>query len=575
MYVDESTVTSSSGKKHTRYLLRESYREQGKVKKRTLANISNCPLEEIQILKQALGKGKRGKPKKNNNNSNVVLVDLNKIEEQPGKRWGAMLVLNEIAHRLGLHQVLGTARNALLILWLIFARIMEQGSRLKAVRMAQFIAVDEVLGLTNFDEDDLYQAMDWLEENHHHIEDDLMDVGAGNNPDKEYGQLLLYDVTSSYVEGDQNELAEFGYDRDGKKGKKIIVVGLLTDENGEPLCIEAFPGNTQDPASCSERIKAIKQRFGVDKLTLVGDRGMIKSKQIEQIEANDGWNYITAITKPQINKMLKDGIFQMSLFDEVVQEIVVDDVRYVFRRNPVRAQEIRATRESKLSKLRQTMFDRQQYLDDHPRAKESVALRLLTEKANNLKIGKLVSFKSIDRRLTMTGDKTSDEWQEAEKLDGCYVIKTNIVDTKILTAQQVHDRYKDLAFVEQAFRNMKTVILEQRPVYVRKKERTQAHVFITMLAFKIVRYLIQAFKDYHNEVLNLMFDSEKPSKNQVLEFYDILSELDLIENNELIIEGISCKVTKRLRPAAQKILDVLNIKLPVPQIDTIRQGWTL
>jgi len=146
MYVDESTLTSSSGKKHTRYLLRESYREQGKVKKRTLANISNCPLEEIQILKQALGKGKRGKnknKKKNHNNSNVVVVDLNKIEQKTGKRWGAIFVLNEIAQRLGLHQALGTSRNALLILWLIFARIMEQGSRLKAVRMAQFIAVDE------------------------------------------------------------------------------------------------------------------------------------------------------------------------------------------------------------------------------------------------------------------------------------------------------------------------------------------------------------------------------------------------------------------------------------------------
>ena len=568
MYVDESTITTSSGRSHTRYLLRESYREEGKVKKRTLANISKCPVEEIEILKQALSKGKGRKKQKKN--SNIILVDLNKLEERAGKRFGAVFVLNEIAKRLGLHTALGVGYNSLLILWLIFARIIAQGSRLKAVRLAQFVAVDEVLGLTNFDEDDLYEAMDWLDENHYQIEDDLIDLKDNNN-DKEYGHILLYDVTSSYLEGNQNELAEFGYNRDGKKGKKIIVVGLLTDENGEPLCIEAFPGNTQDPATCSDRIDEIKRRFGVEKLTLVGDRGMIKGQQIEEIEANEGWNYITAITKAQINKMLKDGVLQMNLFDEEIHEVVVDNIRYILRRNPIRAQELRTTRESKLAKLRNAMSERQQYLDEHARAKEVVTVRVLTEKANKLKMGHLVNFESHERRLKISFDKNSDEWKEAEKLDGCYVIKTNIVESNILTAKQVHDRYKDLTFVEQAFRKMKTVILEQRPVYVRKEKRTQAHVFITMLAYKIVRYIILAFQGCHDEILKLIFDSKKPSKNQVLEFDDILKELDLIQNNELIIEGITCRVTKKLRPAAQKILDVLKIKLPIQQIDKISQ----
>lgn len=566
MYVDESTVQSSSGNMHTRYLLRESYREDGKVKKRTLANISKCPLEDIVLIKEALSKGRR----KNKNVTSVIEVDVNNIEEKPGKCFGAIYVLNELAKRIGLHQALGASRNALLVLWLIFARIIQQGSRLSAVRLAQVTAVEEVLGLSDFDENELYEAMNWIEDRHHDVENFLMEF-IENKSDKPYEKLFLYDVTSSYLEGDQNELGDYGYNRDGKKGKKQIVVGLLTDQNGEPLCIETFRGNTLDPETCSKRIEELKKRFKVDKLVLVGDRGMIKSKQIQEINANENWHYITAITKAQINKMLKTGALQMGLFDSTIQEIIIDNVRYVLRRNPVRAEEIRATRESKLTKLNKLMTQKQAYLDNHPGAKEEVAVRLLNEKATALQMNKLVSFESKDRKIKMAVDKKGAAWQEAQKLDGCYVIKTDITDSKILTAQQVHDRYKDLAQVEQAFRTMKTVLLEQRPVYVRKEKRTKAHVFITMLAYKLARYMIQPFIGHIKEILTLFFNSSKPSKNQVLELNDILNELNLIQNNELIIDGSTCKVKKRLSPAADKILELLNIELPVPQITKIKQ----
>jgi len=558
MYVDESTIKNPSGKSYTRHLLRTSYRKDGKVLKKTIANISSCSKEEINLLKQVFGK--KNKRKKDPNTS--ITINLQSIKERTGKRFGAVYVLNEIAKRIGFHKALGSTRNAILILWLIFARIIQQGSRLSAVRLAQSVAVDEVLGSNQFNEDDLYKAMDWLEDNHCKIEDALI---KNNKP----SQLLLYDVTSSYLEGQQNDLAAYGYNRDGKKGKKQIVVGLLTDSDGEPLCIETFKGNTQDPQTCSERIIEIKKRFNVDKLTLVGDRGMIKSKQIKEIESNEGWNYITAITKPQINKMLKQGDFQMQLFDEQVQEIIVDDVRYVLRRNPVRVKEIRDNRESKLNKLKAAMLERQQYLNEHPKAKEEVAIRVLNAKVSKLKISKLVKFESSNRTLIIVYDKQSKLWQEEEKLDGCYVIKTSIIDSQILTGQQVHDRYKDLAYVEQAFRTMKTTLLEQRPVYVRKEKRTKAHVFITMLAYKLSRYMIKIIKEHEDELLKLLFATNKAPKNQVLELDDVINELNMIQNNELIIDTFTCQATKELRPVTQKLLDILNIKLPIPQVTNV------
>src|SRR5205807_3961670 len=204
-----------------------------------------------------------------------------------------------------------------------------------------------VLGLDAFDEDALYENLDWLAGAQARIEERLFAQRTKTTP----VSLFLYDVTSSYLEGTQNAFAAFGYNRDGKKGKRQIVIGLLCDQDGHPVSIEVFPGNTQDPHTFAPQLAKVKTRFGVHEITFVGDRGMIKGQQIEDL-AQQGFHYITAITKPQIEKLLRQGTLQMDLFDQELAEVLTDEgIRYVLRRNPVRAQEVRDTRHAKLATL--------------------------------------------------------------------------------------------------------------------------------------------------------------------------------------------------------------------------------
>ena len=296
----------------------------------------------------------------------------------------------------------------------------------------------------------------------------------------------MYDVTSSYVEGTHNALAAFGYNRDGKKGKRQIVIGLLCDEAGHPVSIEVFPGNTQDPQTFAAQINKVKARFGVHEITFVGDRGMIKGQQIEDL-AQQGLHYITAITKPQIEKLLRTGTLQMDLFDQEVAEVLADEgIRYVLRRNPVRAQEVRDTRDAKLATLQARVAKQNQYLTDHPRANAQGALQKLVAKADTLRLTDWVELTLVERALTLTINE--DAQQEAAKLDGCYVLKTDLTPQQA-NKELVHARYKDLASVEQAFRTCKTAHLEVRPIFVRREARTRAHAFVVMLAYQIIQYL--------------------------------------------------------------------------------------
>ena len=479
MYVDTSHIIRG-GKTYTRHLLRESYRANGKVLHHTIANLSHCSAAEIEAIRLAL-------------RHKEDLEHLGTIEDaitlKQGLSFGAVWTGYQVARRLGIDQALGTTRAGKLALWQVIARVIDQGSRLSAVRLALSHAACDVLGVGTFDEEALYENLDWLARAQARIEDRLFAQRQKTQPTS----LFLYDVTSSYVEGSQNALAAFGYNRDGQKGKMQIVIGLLCDEDGQPVSIEVFPGNTQDPHTVAAQVATLKGRFGVQEITFVGDRGMIKSQQIEDL-AQQGFHYITAITKPQIEKLLRTGTFQMELFEQELAEVLADEgVRYVLRRNPMRAQAMRDTRHAKLATLQAHVAKQNHYLTDHPRANAQGALQKLVARAEKLRIADWVELTVAERALTLTIKE--DVQTEAAKLDGCYVLKTDLTPAQA-PKEMVHDRYKDLASVEQAFRSCKTVHLEVRPIFLRLEARTRAHAFVVMLAYQIIRYLASCWSAF-------------------------------------------------------------------------------
>lgn len=475
MYVF-TTTSQQRGKTYQCTMIGQAYREDGKAKRRVIANISHCSPEEIAAIRLAL---------KHRNNLAVLGNVKDELKTQQGVSVGAVWLSHELARRLGIVQALGTSKKAKLCLWQVIARLLGQGSRLSAVRFARTTAACAVVGLDGFTEDHLYDSLDWLDENQKRIENHLWRKGGKG---KGNSQLFLYDVTSSYLEGQCNELGDYGYNRDKKSGKKQIVIGLLTNGEGSPVSVEVFRGNTQDVTTFASQVHKVAERFGIREVVFVGDRGMIKTAQIEQIrQMGEGlFHYITALTKPQIEALIKKGTFQLELFDETVCEIEGDEVRYVLRRNPQRAEEIAATRQSKKSSLQLFVRKRNEYLAEHPRAKVVTAKRKAQAKAERLKIDSWIRTVTEGRSLRLEVDEVA--LAECARLDGCYVIVTDL-HPESATAQTIHDRYKDLAEVEWAFRTMKTVLLEVRPIWVRTEAHTRAHVFVVMLAYTIAREL--------------------------------------------------------------------------------------
>jgi transposase len=388
----------------------------------------------------------------------------------------------ELARQLGIVHALGTTRAGKLALWQVIARVIDQGSRLSAVRLAGMHAVCDVLSLTQFNEDDLYENLDWLCQQQSTIEDRL----ATKRGQRDQPAVFFYDVTSSYVEGDQNELAAFGYNRDGKKGKPQIVIGLLCDVQGKPLSIELFAGNTQDPQTVAAQVRKVADRFGGGAVIFVGDRGMLKSQPVAELKQH-GFDYITAITKPQIGSLLQQGVLDLDGFqDEVIERLTPDGLRYILRRKPIRVQEIQKSREDKAQALEKVVAKQNQYLAEHPRAKVDVALRKLNAQCKQLKIANWASVVAEGRGLSIAIN--AEAKAEAAKLDGCYVLKTEL-DQNQVSKEVIHQRYKDLALVEWAFRSCKTSHLEIRPIYVRLAKRTRAHALVVMLAYHIIMEL--------------------------------------------------------------------------------------
>ena len=531
MYITKVPSTSKTGKAYCSILLRESYREDGKVKNRTIASLTRCNPQEVAAIELAL----------EHKDDLTVLTSLkDSVELQEGPSVGTVWTVYQIARRLGVHKALGTNFDGKLALWQVMARVIEQGSRLSAVRLAKVHAACDILQMQRgFDENDLYDNLKWLSHHQEMIEQRIFHSRCGAKEPK----LFFYDVTSSYLEGENNQLAAYGYNRDKKQGKQQLVIGLLCDESGEPVSIDVFPGNTQDPQTVSSQIRKVTQRFGCHRVTFVGDRGMLKKKQTDALSEVDFY-YITAITKPQIRTLMKAGIIQMEMFGERVYEVQQKGVRYILRRNPHRAKEIATTRLQKHQSIEQLVQQEKVYLKEHPRAQVSKAAERVHAKIQRLRVQSWLSVmpEPESRTLCLVVDEATLE--QSSLLDGCYVIKSDLPQS-IADKQLIHDRYKELSEVERAFRTCKTEHLELRPVYVQTESSTRGHVLVVMLAYLVARELRRGWRAFDVTVL------------------EGLAQLSTLCAMEMKVNGQgTCLRIPTPRQLSQELLKALEIQLP-------------
>jgi transposase len=353
-------------------------------------------------------------------------------------------------------------------------------------------------------------------------------------------QLFLYDVTSTYLEGVDNILAAFGYNRDGKKGKQQLVIGLLAASDGTPVAVRVFEGNTSDTATVASQVRILAEKFGVEEVVLVGDRGMIKKKQIKLLHDAD-FHYITALTKPQIKKFLAKGVFQLGLFDDQLCEVSHESIRYVLRRNPVCQQEIAQSRDDRIKSLYQKATRETNYLTEHPKAKVETALKKLTSQRERYGLADFVEILVTERTFSVVVDEEGKKTTSI--LDGCYVITTDL-SGPAASAEVIHDRYKDLAKVERAFRTWKTGHLELRPVHVRTEESTRGHVFVVMLAYLIERELDALWRN---------FDMTVP---------EAIDQLGSLRGTIVKVNQITCQKVPQPAGDIKKLLDAADIHLP-------------
>jgi transposase len=536
MFIAKVITKGKKGKTYTSILLRESVRVGSKVKSKTLAVLTHLPAHVLEAVYLAIAQ------------PTGSLRDLAKGSDgsltlRTAESFGALWVVDQVARTLGIQKALGVTRQAQLGYWQVLARVLLPGASLLAmVRLAGKCAAAALLGWRRtFNEDDLYANGSWLEGRHDLIERRLWQARLA--PPKD--QLFLYDVTSSYLEGNYNAMAAWGYNRDGKKSKKQIVVGLLTDSNGDPSSIQVYCGNTSDPKTFADQVHKIQNRFGCAGVTMVGDRGMIRSDQ-KAVALKAGFHFVTALTKPQIAKLLDRKVLQLELFEENVAEVLAQDGRrFVLRRNPVRQQDMQEARTRKRQSVEAAIQKANDYLKGHPRAKVETQTRILKAQIKRLKIDSWIKVSVHRRRLRLRVDAQAEK--EDSQLDGCYVVETDLKPLQA-DAQTIHERYKGLAEVERDFRTLKSGHLELRPWYVRGADNTHAHALSSMLALKVRRHLEQAWRSLEMTVEEGLRELEK------------LCVIELIHKDSG--EVVSRHVPEP-SPYQKQLLDALKLPLPV------------
>lgn len=478
-------------------LLREGWREGTKVKKRTLANLSDWEPHRVQALAAAL-KGQS------------VVGDLeNAFEIVRSRPHGHVAAVLGTLYQWKLEKVVcrSRCRERDLCIAMIASRLLSPGSKLATTRgLSEQTAestLGELTGCEDADEDECYAAMDWLLARQGAIEDTLAKRHLGD------GALVLYDVTSTYFEGRTCPLAKLGHSRDGKKDKLQIVIGLLTNAEGCPIAVEVFEGNTGDPTTLASQVTKLRERFGLKRIVLVGDRGMITDARIrDDLSMIEGLDWITALRAPAIASLVERGTLQLSFFDERDLAEISDPSypreRLVVCKNPLLAEERRRKR-------RELLAATEQHLEAVANAVARTKRPLRGKDHIGLRVGKVLGRFKMGKhfKLTITDDAFRYERDEnaiAEEmsLDGIYILRTTVGPERLDTEDVVRS-YKRLAHVERAFRSLKTVDLHIRPIHHRKADRVRAHVLLCMLSYYVEWHMRRALAPI------LFDDDDKPA----------------------------------------------------------------
>ncbi|MCA1700004.1 MAG: IS1634 family transposase [Actinobacteria bacterium] len=489
MHVVTNTVRRG-GREYTSTLLRRSYREGGKVKKETLANLSHLPAEAVDAVRRIL----RGEIV-------VGAEDAFAIERSlPAGHVRAALVM---ARRLELGRLLDrvSSRERELCLAMICQQALAPGSKLATVRALSQSTLGSELGVEGASEDDLYDALDWLLERQEPIEDRLARRHLSD------GELVLYDVSSSYFEGRTCPLAKLGYSRDGRRGTPQIIYGLLCDRPGRPLCVEVFSGELHDDKTLPAQIEKLKTRFGLKTVIVVADRGMVTKANLQLMGEAEGVGWITALKAPQIKKLATTRQLQLSLFDQTnLAEITCDDYpgeRLVVCRNPLIAADRARKREELLQATERGLQEiAQRVTRGTLQGADQIGLAV-GPALKRYRVKKHFDIQITDTSLTY--ERKTDQITAEAALDGFYVLRTSASAETLPTAEVVR-AYKRLEQVERAFGTLKSHELEIRPIHHRLEDRVRAHVFLCMLAYYLTWHLKAAWAP-------LLFADEHPPIN--------------------------------------------------------------
>jgi len=472
-------------------LLREGYREGGQVKNRTLTNLSKWPPQKVDLLRRLL----RDEP----------LAPAEALFDVVASfHHGHVQAVRTTMQRLGFDALIASrpSRERDLVVAMVAARILEPDSKLATTRWWHTTTLPADLGLSDADEDTLYEAMDWLFERQDRIEQKL----AARH--LRAGGFVLYDLTSSYFEGTTCPLAAFGHNRDGKKGKLQVNYGLLTDARGCPVAVSVFKGNTGDPPTLLPEIRRVRERFGVEQLVVVGDRGMISQAQISALQALAGVDWLTALKTGAIRDLVADGHMQLGLFDERnLFELTHPDFpgeRLVACRNPELAK-LRAHKRQALlaATVKELETVRGMVARGTLKGRDAIGVRI-GKVVNKYKVAKHVKLEIQDERLEFQLDEQRIAAEAA--LDGIYVIRTSVPAGRLDAADAVR-HYKRLSDVERAFRSLKTIDLKVRPIHHRLEPRVRAHIFLCLLAYYVEWHMREVWRP-------LLFSDEDQAAKQ-------------------------------------------------------------